>query len=106
MELNEEQIHRYSRHLILTNVGIEGQEKILKGKVLVIGAGGLGSPILYYLAAAGVFTGPIRLFTAAGYTCDIQSGYSHTMFEKIDCRANKNILLLAQKRFFEVHIQE
>ncbi len=56
MELNEEQIHRYSRHLILADVGIEGQQKILEAKVLVIGAGGLGSPILYYLAAAGVGT--------------------------------------------------
>ena len=56
MELNDEQIERYSRHLILTDVGIEGQERILNAKVCVIGAGGLGSPILYYLAAAGVGT--------------------------------------------------
>ena len=56
MELNDEQIERYSRHLILTDVGIEGQERILNAKVLVIGAGGLGSPLLYYLAAAGVGT--------------------------------------------------
>lgn len=56
MELNDEQVERYSRHLILTDVGIEGQERILNAKVLVIGAGGLGSPLLYYLAAAGVGT--------------------------------------------------
>ena len=56
MELNDEQIERYSRHLILTDVGIEGQERILNAKVCVIGAGGLGSPLLYYLAAAGVGT--------------------------------------------------
>ena len=56
MELNDEQIERYSRHLILTDVGIEGQERILNAKVFVIGAGGLGSPVLYYLAAAGVGT--------------------------------------------------
>ena len=56
MELNDEQIERYSRHLILADVGIEGQERILNAKVCVIGAGGLGSPILYYLAAAGVGT--------------------------------------------------
>ena len=56
MELNDEQIERYSRHLILTDVGIEGQERILNAKVCLIGAGGLGSPLLYYLAAAGVGT--------------------------------------------------
>lgn len=54
--MTEEQIHRYSRHIILQEVGPEGQEKISNGKVLVIGAGGLGSPVLLYLAAAGVGT--------------------------------------------------
>jgi molybdopterin-synthase adenylyltransferase len=47
---------RYSRQLILEGIGYEGQEKLLKSKVLVVGAGGLGSPILYYLASAGVGT--------------------------------------------------
>lgn len=51
-----EQLDRYSRHFILPEVGEEGQQKIADGKVLVIGAGGLGAPILYYLAAAGVGT--------------------------------------------------
>lgn len=54
MEFNDEQIQRYSRHIILDTVGVEGQQKISEGKVLVIGAGGLGSPVLFYLAAAGV----------------------------------------------------
>lgn len=52
--LNESGLLRYSRQIILKEIGIEGQEKLLKSKVLVIGAGGLGSPALYYLAAAGV----------------------------------------------------
>jgi len=56
MELSEEQFRRYARHLILDEVGEEGQEKLLKSRVLVIGAGGLGSPLLMYLAAAGVGT--------------------------------------------------
>lgn len=50
----EEQIQRYSRHIILPEVGGKGQTKLLESKVLLIGAGGLGSPIGYYLAAAGV----------------------------------------------------
>jgi len=45
---------RYARHLILEGVGEQGQERLLAGSVLVIGAGGLGSPALFYLAAAGV----------------------------------------------------
>jgi len=47
---------RYSRHIVLKEIGEEGQEKIKQAKVLVVGAGGLGSPILFYLAAAGVVT--------------------------------------------------
>ncbi len=56
MNFTEEQIERYSRHLILQNVGVEGQQKIMEGKVLIVGAGGLGSPVALYLAAAGVGT--------------------------------------------------
>ncbi|MCL4448628.1 MAG: molybdopterin-synthase adenylyltransferase MoeB [Actinobacteria bacterium] len=54
--LNEEQRNRYHRHLLLPEVGEEGQERLLESKVLVLGAGGLGSPVAMYLAAAGVGT--------------------------------------------------
>src|SRR6266850_673102 len=54
MELSNEEIRRYSRHLILPEVGLAGQKKICSSSVLCIGAGGLGSPIAMYLAAAGV----------------------------------------------------
>ncbi|MGH2642242.1 MAG: HesA/MoeB/ThiF family protein, partial [Actinomycetota bacterium] len=50
----EDQVQRYSRHIILPNVGGAGQRKLLDASVLIIGAGGLGSPIALYLAAAGV----------------------------------------------------
>ena len=53
-ELNAEEIKRYSRHLIMPEVGVDGQKKLKAGSVLCIGAGGLGSPAAMYLAAAGV----------------------------------------------------
>ncbi len=56
MDFSEEQIERYSRHIILPEIGGRGQAKLLKSKVFVLGAGGLGSPALLYLAAAGVGT--------------------------------------------------
>jgi molybdopterin/thiamine biosynthesis adenylyltransferase len=55
-KLTKEQLERYNRHIILEDMGVEGQEKIMSGRVLVIGAGGLGSPVILYLAAAGVGT--------------------------------------------------
>ena len=56
MSLTDRQIERYSRHLILPEIGGKGQEKLFNAKVFCIGAGGLGSPIALYLAAAGVGT--------------------------------------------------
>lgn len=56
MDFNEEQIERYSRHILLEEVGVEGQEKLLDSKILIIGTGGLGAPAAMYLAAAGIGT--------------------------------------------------
>ena len=54
MQLNNDEIRRYSRHLILPEVGLAGQKKICSTSVVCIGAGGLGSPIAMYRAAAGI----------------------------------------------------
>ncbi len=54
--MNDEQLLRYSRHILLPEIGVEGQERLLAASALVIGAGGLGSPAAMYLAAAGVGT--------------------------------------------------
>ena len=56
IDFTDQQIDRYARHLVLPEVGEEGQARLLESRVLVIGAGGLGSPLLLYLAAAGVGT--------------------------------------------------
>ena len=67
-KLTNEEIKRYSRHLILPEVGVEGQERIKAAKVLLIGSGGLGSPLALYLSAAGVGTIGIVDFDAVDLT--------------------------------------
>ncbi|MEI7539041.1 MAG: ThiF family adenylyltransferase, partial [Comamonadaceae bacterium] len=52
--MRDEQLLRYSRHILLDEIGIEGQQRILSSRALIIGAGGLGSPVALYLGSAGV----------------------------------------------------
>ena len=52
--MDDDQLLRYSRHILLPEIGIEGQERLLQARALIVGAGGLGSPVAIYLAAAGV----------------------------------------------------
>src|SRR5512138_2429224 len=66
--LTNDEILRYSRHLIMPEVGMEGQQKLKAARVLCIGAGGLGSPLALYLAAAGVGTLGIVDFDVVDYT--------------------------------------
>src|SRR5512146_1909312 len=75
--LSNEEILRYSRHLIMPEVGMEGQQKLKAARVLCIGAGGLGSPLALYLAAAGVGTLGVVDFDVVDFT-NLQRQIIHT----------------------------
>src|SRR5580658_5847892 len=75
--LTNDEILRYSRHLIMPEVGMAGQLKLKKAKVLMIGAGGLGSPLALYLGAAGVGTLGIVDFDVVDFT-NLQRQIAHT----------------------------
>src|ERR1700738_2059130 len=90
--LSNDEILRYSRHLIMPEVGMEGQQKLKAAKVLCIGAGGLGSPLALYLTAAGVGTLGIVDFDVVDYT-NLQRQIIHTTADvgrkKLDSAADK-----------------
>src|ERR1700710_1470457 len=76
-ELTNDEIKRYSRHLIMPEVGVDGQRRLKAGSVLCIGAGGLGSPAAMYLAAAGVGTIGIVDFDVVDFS-NLQRQILHT----------------------------
>src|SRR5436305_2451769 len=90
--LNKDEILRYSRHLIMPEVGMEGQQKLKAARVLCIGAGGLGSPLALYLAAAGVGTLGLVDFDVVDYT-NLQRQIIHTTADvgrkKLDSATDK-----------------
>src|ERR1700745_2190021 len=90
--LSKQEILRYSRHLIMPEVGMEGQLKLKAAKVLTIGAGGLGSPVAMYLAAAGVGTIGVVDFDVVDFT-NLQRQIIHSTADvgrkKLDSAADK-----------------
>src|SRR5437870_1493569 len=91
-QLTNEQINRYKRHIILPEVGAEGQKKLLNAKVLCIGAGGLGSPISLYLAAAGVGTigmADVDVVSPSNLQRQVLFGYSMLGEDKVKAAARR-----------------
>ncbi|MDP3819267.1 MAG: ThiF family adenylyltransferase, partial [Methylotenera sp.] len=75
--MNDNQLLRYSRHILLPQISYEGQEKLVNSHALIVGAGGLGSPVALYLAAAGVGTLTICDFDVVDLT-NLQRQIIHT----------------------------
>ena len=75
--LSNDEVLRYSRHLIMPEVGMDGQLKLKAAKVLCVGAGGLGSPLALYLAAAGVGTLGVVDFDVVDFTNLAAPDHSH-----------------------------
>ncbi|MCP5268299.1 MAG: molybdopterin-synthase adenylyltransferase MoeB [Zoogloeaceae bacterium] len=93
--MNDQQLLRYSRHLLLDQIGIEGQERILSARALIIGAGGLGSPAALYLASAGIG----RIILADGDTVDLtnlQRQILHTQQRVGELKAVSGRMALAE----------
>lgn len=97
MSLSEEQIERYSRQILLPEVGGKGQEKLLAAKVLIIGAGGLGSPVASYLAGAGVGT----LGIVDSDTVELSNLHRQILYSSDDIRKKK--VIAAQSRLQRVN---
>src|SRR5258708_22036436 len=109
LELSNEEVLRYSRHLIMPEVGMDGQLKLKAARVLCIGTGGLGSPLAMYLAAAGVGTLGLVDFDVVDFT-NLQRQIIHFTSDvgrpKLDSAAEKikEINPFVQVRKFETRL--
>ncbi|MBZ0187040.1 MAG: molybdopterin-synthase adenylyltransferase MoeB, partial [Candidatus Obscuribacterales bacterium] len=92
--LSKSELNRYSRHLLLSEVGMDGQLRLKKARVLVVGAGGLGSPVIQYLAAAGVGTIGIVDFD----TVDLSNLQRQVIYNTDDVSASKVERAVARAR--------
>lgn len=81
VELSQDEIRRYSRHLLMPEVGLQGQKKLKAASVLVVGTGGLGSPVSMYLAAAGVGRIGLVDYDVVDYT-NLQRQIVHGMSDR------------------------
>ena len=87
--MNDQQLLRYSRHILLDEIGIDGQERLLAAHALVIGAGGLGSPVALYLASAGI--GKITLVDHDSVDLtNLQRQIVHTTADRKSTRLNSS----------------
>jgi len=91
---SQEELQRYARHLVLPGIGAEGQEKLKKARVLVVGAGGLGCPTLLYLTAAGV--GLIGIIDSD--TVEISNLQRQVAFTQEDLGQNKALAIAKRLR--------
>jgi len=116
VELTEEQIYRYSRHILLPEVGGVGQERLLSAKVFCVGVGGLGSPVALYLAAAGIGTIGIADSDQVDisnlqrqvlhYTDDIGKPKTHSAREKLE-KLNPDVkIILYEEKISKDNIRE
>ena len=95
--MNDNQLLRYSRHMLLPQIGYEGQEKLVNSHALIVGAGGLGSPVALYLAASGVGTLTICDFDTVDLT-NLQRQIVHTTPS-----VGTNKAISAQQALFEIN---
>jgi molybdopterin/thiamine biosynthesis adenylyltransferase/rhodanese-related sulfurtransferase len=101
MNLTDQEKNRYSRHILLEKVGIEGQEKLKAAKVLVVGAGGLGCPVLQYLTAAGIGTVGIIDFD----NVDETNLHRQILFTVTDIGINKAVAAESRLKQLNPHIK-
>ena len=101
MTLSNAQIERYSRQIILKKIGLTGQKKLLESKVLIVGAGGLGSPIAIYLAALGI--GKIGIVDKDNV--EISNLSRQIIFTTSDIKKNKSSAAIKKLRKINPNLQ-